>query len=66
MEVLWADYLPASENVILIHCKQICQFESFFVAAIYYIQWQLIPDWDGTRDEAILIWIIFAKNVYMY
>ena len=30
---------------------------------IYFIQWQPVPDWDGTRDEAILIWIIFGIHL---
>ena len=27
--------------------------------------WQPVPDWDGTRDEAILILVIFGKHLYV-
>ena len=29
------------------------------------IQRQPVPDWDGTRDEAVLIWIIFGIHLYV-
>ena len=28
-------------------------------------KWQPVPDWDGTRDEAFLILIIFGKHFYL-
>ena len=45
--------------------KIICQFNGVCVPAICYIQRQPVPDWDGTRDEAILVWIIFGKHLYV-
>ncbi len=40
-------------------------FKGFCVAAIYCIQWHPVPDWDGTRDEAIVIWVIFGIHLYV-
>ena len=37
------------------HLRENYNEDTFCVAAIYYIKWQPVPDWDGTRDEAILI-----------